>query len=325
MKKLCHISTTKKFLNWFDNDWSKIEKFLEQHQLDGIELGLMNGYSLRKIPKDIVKGVHLSFYPMWIDFYKGDMAKVAKMIGDDDAITQYYGGLSKTAIVDSYKMQFERAKKLEPDYMVFHVCNATPIESFSYNFDYTNVEVIEYAAELINEVFTYAAGDPKLLFENLWWPGLTFLDKSEAELLLNKTVYSKKGFVLDISHLILTNKNISTERYAYEYIREVMANLKELKNDIQVVHLNKTLPKYYFDQDWKYKLEKYLNQTDRQHKLGLLREHIKKMDPHLPFDDPYAKKIVKLIEPKFCVYETSPNSINQLNYYVKSQNEVLRE
>ncbi|ONI47683.1 hypothetical protein AN643_04120 [Candidatus Epulonipiscioides saccharophilum] len=86
MKKLCHISTTKKFLTWFENDWNKIQKFLERHQLDGIELGLVSGYPLNKIPKEIVKGVHLSFYPMWIDFYKGDMTKVINLLGDQDSI-----------------------------------------------------------------------------------------------------------------------------------------------------------------------------------------------------------------------------------------------
>ncbi|ONI48221.1 xylose isomerase, partial [Candidatus Epulonipiscioides saccharophilum] len=267
-------------------------------------------------------GVHLSFYPMWIDFYKGDMTKVINLLGDQDSIIKYYGGLDKQAIIDSYEHQFERAKQLDPEYMVFHVCNSNPIESLTYKFDYTNLEVINYTLDLVNNVFK--GYGPSLLFENLWWPGLTFLNKVEAKYLLDKTEYSNKGFVLDISHLILTNKNISTEHAAYKYIMDVVNKLDMLKKSIKVVHLNKTLPKYYFEQDWNYKLERYLRQENHQRKVEFLKEHIKKMDPHLPFEGCYAKKIIDLVEPEFCVYETSPNSINQFNFYVKIQNEALR-
>ncbi|ONI45969.1 xylose isomerase [Candidatus Epulonipiscioides gigas] len=324
MKKLCHISTTKKFLTWFNNDWNKIQSFLEQHQLDGIELGLTIDYPLEKIPKEIVFGVHLSFYPMWIDFYKGDMTKVIKILGNEKEVIKYYNSLDKTAIINSYKLQFERAKKLNPSYLVFHVCHVTPEQSFSYNFDYTNMEVIEYTADLVNKAFKDDKNAPLLLFENLWWPGLTFLNQDEAKILLEKINYKHKGFVLDISHLTLTNKNISTEKQIYEYITMVINKLEKQHYNIKVLHLNKTLPKYYFEQNWQYKLEKYLNSTDELRKMYILKEHIKKLDPHIPFDSIYAKKIVDLVRPNFCVYETSPNNLNQFNFYVKTQNIALK-
>ncbi|OOB80486.1 MAG: xylose isomerase [Epulopiscium sp. Nuni2H_MBin003] len=315
MKKLCHISTTNKFMNWFKNDWDLVREFLYKNELDAIELGLTMDYPIEKIPKDLVHGVHLSFYPMWIDYYKGDYKKVAEL-GID--IKKYYHGMS---LVESYKKQFERAKCLAAEYMVFHVCHITPMHSFDYNFDYTNKEVIETTVQLVNAVFT---GDgPKLLFENLWWPGLTFLDKQQSAMLLEETSYKSTGFVLDVSHLILTNKKIATEKDAYNYIKQVVQNLGMLKDKIEVVHLNKTLPDYYFKQNFEYKLERYVKETDPIRKQAILMDHIKHMDPHVPFDNPYAKEIIQCINPDVCVYETSPTTINEFNYYIKQQHKAL--
>ncbi|OON98613.1 MAG: xylose isomerase [Epulopiscium sp. Nele67-Bin004] len=323
MKKLCHISTTKKYIDWFEDDWNKVGQFLEKHNLDGVELGLTIDYPLENIAKEMVGGVHLSFFPMWLEFWNEDKELVSTLVGDDNEVEQYYGGIDKNVIVETYKKQHMRARELGAKYMVFHVCHIRPHDSFTWKFDYTNKQVIEAAINIINEAFEYEEGDPMLLFENLWWPGLTLLDKAECELLLEKVNYKDKGFVLDVSHLILTDTTIDSEQRAYEHIKQVVENLGEVREFIKVVHLNKTLPKYYMRQNQQFKLEKFEKETDKIKKHRLLMDHVNKLDPHQPFDHQIAKEILELIKPLYCVYETNPQTINELNYFMKLQNKAL--
>lgn len=63
MKRLFHLSTTPRQLDMFEEDWEEIQRFVEKQQMDGIELGLTMTYPIEKIPKEIVKGVHLTFLP----------------------------------------------------------------------------------------------------------------------------------------------------------------------------------------------------------------------------------------------------------------------
>ena len=323
MERLLHISTTPKYMKWFEDDWRKIEAFNEKHQMDGIELGLTMDYDISKIPEGIVKGVHLSFYPMWLDFWRGDIAKVEEILGGHEALLDYYKGETKQVIIDSYKTQYERAKALKAKYMVLHVSHICIEDSFTWQFDYTDEEVIDATIELVNEVFPEDEDGPMLLFENLWWPGLTYLDKGLTARLLEKVKYRQKGLLLDVSHLTLTNLKIGTEKACYTYIKEVIQNLGELKQFIYGVHLNKTLPKHYMQQDRSYLVERYREAKTPQLKMRVLKQHIQKLDPHQPFDHEVAKQIIEYINPQFCVYETNPNDIYEMAYFIKKQNLAL--
>ncbi len=323
MERLFHISTINKYLEWFEDDWDKIKAFSERHQMDGVELGLTLDYDISRIPEGIVKGVHLSFYPMWLDFWQGNLEKVEQILGSKEAVRAYYGGEDKQVMIDTYKKQYERAKTLGAKYMVFHVSHVCIEDSFTWKFDYTDEEIIDAAIELLNEVFPADEEGPLLLFENLWWPGLNYLDKEVTHKLIKGVKYAQKGLLIDISHLTLTNLQIGTEKSCYAYIKEVVKNLGELKDYIYGMHLNKTLPKYYMSQDRSYLLERYRETQAPMLKNRILKQHIQKLDPHRPFDHEIAKKIVECIGPKFCVYETNPADIYEMAYFLKQQNKAL--
>lgn len=323
MEKLFHISTIRKYLEWFEDDWSKIKEFADKHQMDGVELGLTADYDISNIPPGIVKGVHLSFYPMWLEFWRGDLEKVKEILGSKDEILAYYQGLDKSVIIDSYKRQYQRAKTVGAKYMVFHVCHIRPEDSFTWEFSYTDKEVMEATAELVNEVFPADEEGPMLLFENLWWPGLTYLDKDLCKVFIESINYKNKGYLMDISHLTLTTNHIDTEAKCYEYVKKVVDNLGEVKEYIKGVHLNKTLPKRYISQDHSYRLQKYQEGNNKAFKHKVLKEHINKLDPHKPFDHPIALEIINYINPEYCVYETNPESRYELAFFIKNQNKAL--
>lgn len=324
MKKLFHLSTTPKQLRLFDGDWEEIQHFVVKNEMDGIELGLTLEYELSQIPKELIKGVHLSFYPMWLDFWKGNRAKLEALFESKGAIIQYYKGESPKDIVDSYRKQYERAKMLEAEYMVFHVSHVLPEDSFTYQFGYTDREVMEATIELVNQAFPIEEDGPLLLFENLWWPGLNYKDPELTKWFIEQIHYPNKGYLVDVSHLILNNNQIGTEREAYEYIRKTMEALGETKKWIKGIHLNKALPKRYMQRDRSYLLKKYQQTQDSRQKLSILKKHIHALDGHVPFDHPMAKKIVSCINPVYCVYETAPESRYELAYFIKKQNEALK-
>lgn len=320
-----HLSTIHKYLEWFEDDWEKIRAFTQKHQLDGVELGLTKDYDITKIPEGIVKGVHLSFHPMWLEFWQGNLDEVEKQLGSKEAIIQYYGGLERDVMVESYKKQFERAKAIGAEYMVFHVSHVTIEDTFTWQFAYTDEVIIDATIELINEVCGQETEGPKLLFENLWWPGLTYTRPEIVERLLKGVTYPHKGCVLDVSHLIITNPRIRNEYNCYTYIKEIVERLGDLAHTIETVHMNKTLPGYYLKQDHSYLLERYQQATTKAQKDKIVKAYIQKMDPHQPFDHEVADKILKLIGPKYCVYETNPSSIYELAHFIIRQNKALKD
>ena len=323
MIKLFHLSTTDKQLRLFDEDWEEIQKFTEKQQMDGIELGLTMEYDLERIPKEIVKGVHLSFYPMWLDFWRGNEEKLNTLFASYEERVNYYKGEKPEDLVKSYRLQYERAKKLGAEYMVFHVSHVLPEDSFTYDFDYSDEEVMQATIELVNAAFPKDEQGPLLLFENLWWPGLNYKDPALTKWFIEQIHYPNKGYLVDISHLILNNSQIGTEKEAYLYIKKTIEALGETKKWIKGIHLNKALPKHYMGRDHSYLLKQYQETEQSRQKLNILKKHIQAMDGHIPFDHPIAKKIVEMISPIYCVYETAPCSRYELAYYIKKQNEAL--
>lgn len=324
MKKLFHLSTTPKQLRMFEGDWEEIKQFVGKNQMDGIELGLTLDYDIEQIPKEIIEGVHLSFYPMWVDFWRQDEEKLSQLFATKEERNAYYQGDSPECLVTSYRKQYERAKALGAKYMVFHVSHVLPEDSFTWEFTYSDKEVMIATLELVNSAFPKEENGPLLLFENLWWPGLNYKDSELTKWFIEQVEYPNKGYLVDISHLILNNKEIGTEQEAYFYIKQIIKSLGETKQWIKAVHLNKTLPKRYMQRDHGYLLKKYREIKDSKQKLTLLKKHIQALDGHIPFDHPIAKKIVALINPEYCVYETAPKSRYELAYFIKKQNEAMK-
>lgn len=323
MQKLFHLSTIPTHLDWFNHDWQLINQFVYTNGMDGIELGLTQDYDISKIPKDIVKGVHLSFYPMWLDFWNGETHEVIDELGSYEAMINYYGGEDRQALIDGYHRAYQRAKTVGAEYMVFHVSHVKTKDTFTFTYDYTDEMVMRACIELVNAAFPKETDGPLLLFENLWWPGLNYLDAELTKFFIDQIEYPNKGYLVDISHLILTSREVQTEKQAYQYIKKVLKNLGETGEWIKGVHLNKTLPKHYYERDHLYTLQKYQSAENASHRNKLLRKHLQSLDPHKPFDHPIAAELLALINPKYCVYETAPQSRHELAFFIKKQHEAL--
>ncbi|KYH34967.1 endonuclease 4 [Clostridium tepidiprofundi DSM 19306] len=322
MYKLISMSNFYGELKRFDNNYENIREFLREYDFDGIELVQYEPWNDKSIPKDIIKGLHLRFYPIWIDFWRGDKEKLIKKFQNEENIKMIYGSMDKISIVNQYKKELEIAQKLDVEYVVFHVCHVDILECYTYDFKYSDEEIIDEAIDLINTIFNGSEYSFKLLFENLWWPGLTLKSRQLVQKLIDKVEYSNVGIMLDTGHLINTNTGIENIEQAVEYILNILKNLGETKRYIKGIHLNYSL-------SGKYVMESINKYTDNKIDYDFIRmykevySHIINIDKHKPFIHNGVCDIIKELDLDFLIYEFITDSLKQLKEFVDIQDKYL--
>jgi len=300
---------------------SEITDLLGKHNIDGVELLNSIMWDENVIPSSIVIGVHLKYYPTWLDFWNNNESELLRQFGSNEEVKSCFGGTTRESIIDNYRKEIQQADKIDAQYVVFHVAHVQVEHSYTYEFTYTDEEIIDATAELINEVFKGLNTNIKLLFENLWVPGLTFLNKEMLLRLLEKVKYSNKGFMLDTAHLMNTNFSLTNEKEGIQYILDTVNNLGELKKFIKGIHLNCSLSGEYVKEQIQanHKCKLPLNEMKKN-----VLFHIMKIDMHKPFSDVDAKKLIDFIEPEYVIYEFITRSFEELDEYIAIQNKALR-
>ncbi len=317
MKLLSFIPSDKN-MNFLQNG---LNEYIENFGFDGIETMVGNYYPMSVFDNLNVKGMHLMYFPTWLEFWKGEREALIDDFVDEDGIVGYYGGLTREAMIDYYRMEFENAKKLGVEYMVFHVSHVRPRDIFTYEFGYSDEEVLSAAVELINEVFT---GDgPLLLFENLWWPGLNLNSVEDTKFFLQSVNYKNKGLLLDISHLLCAGKNIKSVEAGVEFLKEKISSLGELKNEIKGIHLNFSASGEYLEGDFSENLKKW-EESGRLERYHIEVDHVKKIDTHDIFESHSLKEILDEIPYDFLVFELGHSSIEDLTEKIQKQMKYLK-
>src|SRR3712207_1340282 len=324
MERLINTSNYPLDLDRFGATSKEVEKFLKKLNLTGVELIQCGELDEKRLNGEIIKGVHLRYYPIWLDFYKGNIKELEKQFGTMDTVKQFYGGTIED-IIETYRNELKLAKSVGAKYVVFHVTHVALEHCFTYKFPYSNEEIINASIEFLNEVLKGFEGDFYLLFENLWWPGLNFLDKKLAEKLLSKVNYSKCGFMLDTAHLINTNINLNTEEEGIDYVKKKIMELGTLKNYIKGIHLNCSISGPYVRKKLKEKIT-YKNPHSSEEffeNFKLAYDHIFNIDQHKPFTHTKVSQIVELVSPEFLVYEFAANTKEILKEYILTQHKAL--
>ncbi|WP_053955345.1 TIM barrel protein [Inediibacterium massiliense] len=320
MFKIMNLSTYDFDLAKFDHNKQKIQSFLKQNKMDGIELLYPIGWKEEIISKEMIKGVHLKYYPTWLDFWTNDQEGLLRQFESMDLVKKYYGDIKREVMVNHYKKEIEMINEMGAEYAVFHVAHVEVEHTYNYDFTYSDKEVIDAAAELLNEVFKDLDTNVTLLFENMWWPGFHMLDKNMAYRLLEKVDYKNKGFLLDTAHLMNTNLDLKNEKEGVKYIIDTINELGELKSLIKGMHLNCSLSGEY--------VKKQIQKHDSKNfNLGPISNevfmHIFNIDGHKPFTDPIAKKLIDTIGPEYLVYELITNSLIDLQKYIEIQDRAV--
>lgn len=288
----------------------KVEYYKEKYNFDGIELIKFSESNNSKI-KDYIKGYHLRFFPMWIDLYLDRKDVLKKEIDSLEEYTYLCGGETKDEMLRSYENELELAHKLEVEYVVLHVCNIRLSETYTYKFEYSDEEILYYVSEIINRIMK-SKYKFKLLLENLWWPGLKLISKSEIEFLLKNIEYKNLGFMLDTGHMLNTNLKLQNSDEAISYIKNTIKNLGGYKKYINGIHLNYSLSGEYIKSVLKNKNEK-----------EPIYKHIGKIDYHDPFEHREIKEVIEELPIDYLIYELIGKDDKEFEEKIKRQEKAL--
>lgn len=319
MKTVFNITTSEDDLQRFQNS----EELLQMMQgFDGVELMYFGEDEKNIIPKEKVIGLHMHFFPFWLDFWNGNETALMKEFDNQETWEQYYGGSDRNAIIQRFKKDLEQAHRYGVSYVVFHVSDASIEESFTWNYHHTDEEVIDATAELLNELFKDEDGNITLLLENLWQPGLKFTDPKLTKRLLDQVHYENKGIMLDTGHLLHTNPAIKTQEEGVAYIHQMLDAHKDLCSAIRGIHLNQSLTGEYCEKTRQNPPKMEDTYAGRYTQMFF---HAFAVDRHEPFVCEGVRELVERISPEYLNFEFITADQAQHQEYLKRQLQVFRK
>lgn len=276
--------------------------------LDGVE-GIWSGEDIpADFPRDLLTGYHLTFFPDWLDFYRGDTAALERKFGSLEAAWQLYGGGTGEALLDLYRTDLDRARSLGAKYVVFHVSDVSMEECYTYRWLHTDEEVIDASAEVINRLLDGAAPEFEFLVENQWWAGFTFTDPAMTKRLLDAIAYPRKGIMLDTGHLMNTNPRIRTQADGIRWISDTLDRHGALSAMIRGLHLHQSLSGAYV-RSHTGSLPEFSG--DGPERFGAGYAHIQQIDRHRPWTNPEIADVLKRIGPAYVTHELAANDRRQ--------------
>ena len=258
-------------------DRNDLQNFFRSHGLEVLEVGTDETGVIH--PNDVL-GVHLRYWSGWMDFWNANEQRLMEEYQTRENWEQVYGGNKPQALVDAYRQNIRFANTMKPEYLVFHVSECTLAESmYRKDYFYSDEEVCDAVIELLNRVVDEIEGEPWLLLENLWYPGLTMERPEIVQRLLGGVQYEKTGVMLDTGHLMHTNMELKTPDEAVDYIHSILDQYEDL-SFIRGIHLHQSLTGEFaksIRKNWKKTGGTYIEQ--QWDVLG----NVFQLDTHRPF------------------------------------------
>ena len=299
-----------------ENSSAGLKSLLTELGVDGIEALFCDPWDAAVLPASSIHGVHLNFWPTWLDFWRGNQQALERQFGSRENILAYFGGTEPEQMLACYRRDISQAKAAAAKYIVFHVSHNELDEIYTWRFRADSLAVVDATIEMVNSIVDDIPPDMTILFENLWWPGLTLLEPRLVDRLLSRIRHPKVGIMLDTGHLMNTNPELQDERQGVEYVLSVLGKLGTLSNSIQGIHLHQSLSGAYVKQS--------RCQTAPPVDLAASMAHIMQIDQHRPFSDSAAKQILELVQPEYLVHEFIVASREELVVNTNLQRKALR-
>ena len=278
-----------------------LHRFYTEHGCDGLEL-MPLPYSTAEAPDvylspkkcplivpGMVTGIHCCCVGDWVNQDRKDLIR-------------------------HYRKDLDYAMRVGAEYVVFHAVQVDDEEGFTYERKHTDREVVDAAAAFINELLDGQEYSFWFLMENLWWPGLTFLEPEDTRALISQVHYGKKGFMLDTGHYLHTDLELRTQEEAVEALHRMLDRQKDMIPYIKGLHLQQSLTGDYVKEWLQTPHELPEDPTERFCKVY---EHIFRIDKHEPFTAAGVKGLVERIAPMYVTYEYITRSREELAEYLE--------
>ncbi len=288
------------------------ESFLGGIRADGVEL-LTSYEEPDPFYKGVATSVHLPYATDWLSAWEGRPYDLR-----DDQARYYMFGRDRDEIVAAVTDSIEKASVLSPAYGVFHASNGAVKDLWKRSSGISDERVLKALAEMMNRVASgFSGGEPpfRIMFENLWWPGLRLLDDSGFRVLQDRLEFDDWGLCLDTGHLMNCLPGIRTEKDGIDALREIfMGYPQDLIGRIGTVH-------FHWSASWEYRSsfeEKELTEPVGDF-IASAYPHICSIDQHMPFSDPSCADLLRILKPDYATHELPGSWKSTVEDYIRQR------
>lgn len=322
MKELVNFSVYPFDLEPF-GDWPTALDHWRSLGLDGLEL-LTAFDGTGGAPPEAATGIHLPYWMDWYHLWQG--RPLPDDLGGEEPL-YYFGGSRRDDLVANLSRYLAQGATLEPDYAVFHLSNAGADEIATNDVVNGDGEVLQALVELLAQACAPFGGRPpmRLYFENLWWPGLTFLDAGPIEAFAEALPFDDWAFLLDVGHLLNTTDEPETEEEALAYVLARLDVLPSWVVDrIEAIHLHRSLSGPLRRRAGFFAAAADLRGRTLRERADEARRRLFLVDEHRPFETGAARVLVERVEPLFVVHELNAPTVEAKSAAVSVQRRALR-
>ncbi len=319
MEQILYIPSYNETLEEYENS-ADLRDSYEQYGCKGLEIICCGNDDRNIILPDMVKGLHMSFYPFWIDFWNQNESALYEEFGERTVWEGFYGGSKPQVLLEGFRKDLLHAQKMGAEYVVFHISDVTIEGVFTHRHIHTDEEVIDASAELINQLLDGQDYHFTFLMENLWWPGLTMTNPKMTERLLRQVHYKKKGVMLDTGHLMCSNLALQTEREAWDYVEEMLSLHGALAQFVKGVHLHQSVTGEFTKKALK---QPPVLQKEYYKRFQQVYELLGNIDTHQPTDCPRAREVLESLNPDYVVHELMASDRMQRETALKKQSKLF--
>lgn len=311
MKQTFNFAVMPGYENEILKTGKNLQEYIDSLSLDGVELLLYGNNIYENDYSGQTVGIHLRYWPNWLPLYENDRETLLRYLKDEDGIKKYFDASSYEEWLKIIHDNIQAALKLKPEYMVWHVADATLEECYTYQFTHSDMEVVEAAAKVFNAAAKDLPEDVWVLFENLWWPGLRLTDKKVVAYFFDLLDHKKSGIMLDTGHLLNTNWNVKDENEGVDYILKVLDDLGEYKSYIKGMHLNCSLSGNY--------MQSLPHIMPQDPSMIEIMHYICQIDRHKPFTSKRIREVVEVVRPLYLTHELAYNDFIDLEKNLRVQ------
>ena len=258
----------------------------------------------------IAEAVHLPYATDWLAAWEGRPYDM-----DPESSRFYMFGRDRDEVVGSISEAIRCAGTLEPAYGVFHAGNGDITELISRGSRLDDGRVLDSFAEMVNAAVSgFPGGEPpfRILFENLWWPGLRLLDDRGFRRLESRIEFDDWGICLDTGHMMNCLPGICTEQDGIDALADVFSRYsQDLRDRVMTVHL-------HWSASYPYR-STYEEKVPGEDLTGFITEafgHISRIDQHMPFDDPRCLELIDILGPEYVTHEMPGSKDGMLEDFV---------